>query len=149
MYDNFNVLKTKLTTLSLILPQIAPSSFSKLEDYETEIKNICRIYCGEYNQIGKDYVKAIYETKRKNYDTTEEYEARIYELYEEFLSKLQERYTEKLNQPSFKTELVRYNKIYYNFNTDKENGNYWAKIISDSPEQLDFWFDFINGETSF
>lgn len=148
-YDNFNVLKTKLTTLSLILPQIAPSSFSKLEDYETEIKNICRIYCGEYNQIGKDYVKAIYETKRKNYDTTEEYETRIYELYEEFLSKLQERYTEKLNQPSFKTELVRYNKIYYNFNTDKENANYWAKIISDSPEQLDFWFDFINGETSF
>lgn len=148
-YDNFNTLKTKLTTISLLLPQIAPSSFSELEDYEAEIKNICRIYCGEYNQIGKDYVKAIYETKRKDYDTTEEYEAQIYALYEEFLSKLQKQYTEKLNQPSFKTELVRYNKIYYNFNTDKENGDYWAKIISDSPEQLDFWFDFINGETSF
>lgn len=148
-YDNFNTLKTKLTTLSLILPQIAPSSFSKLEDYEAEIKSICKIYCGEYNQLGKNYVKAIYETKRKNYDTTEDYEAQIYALYEEFLSKLQEQYTERLNQPSFKTELVRYNKIYYNFNTDKENGDYWAKIISDSPEQLDFWFDFINGETSF
>lgn len=148
-YDNFNTLKTKLTTLSLILPQITPSSFSKLEDYEAEIKSICKIYCGEYSQLGKNYVKAIYEIKRKNYDTTEDYEAQIYTLYEEFLSKLQEQYTERLNQPSFKTELVRYNKIYYNFNTDKENGDYWAKIISDSPEQLDFWFDFINGETSF
>lgn len=148
-YDNFNTLKTKLTTISLLLPQIAPSSFSSLEEYEIEIKNICRSYCGEYNQIGKDYVKAIYEVRRKNYDTTEDYNARIYELYEEFLSQLQEQYTEKLNKPSFKTELVRYNKIYYNYNTGKENGDYWAKIISDSPEQLDFWFDFINGETSF
>ena len=148
-YDNFNTLKTKLTTMSLILPQIAPSSFSKLEDYEAEIKNICKTYCGEYSQIGQDYVKAIYEIKRKNYDTIEEYETQIYKLYEEFLSKLQIQYMDKLNKPSFKTELVRYNKIYYNYNIDKENGDYWAKIISDSPEQLDFWFDFINGETSF
>ena len=148
-YDNFNTLKTKFTTLSLLLPQITPSSFSKIEDYETEIKSICQIYCGEYNQLGKDYTKTIYEIKRKNYDTTEDYEKHLYRTYEEFLSKLQKQYTEKLNKPAFKTELVRYNKIYYNYNTDKENGNYWAKIVFDSPEQLDFWFDFINGETSF
>lgn len=148
-YDNFNTLKTNYTTLSLCLPQVAPSSYDNVEDYEDAIKSLCKYYCGEYGTLGKQYVQAIYAIKRKNYDTQEEYEEKLYDLYDEFLSKLQEQYTSTLNKPDFKVEFVRYSKVYYDFNTDKDSGNYWIKLVSESPEQLDFWFDFINGETSF
>ena len=58
-------------------------------------------------------------------------------------------YSIKINEPYYRTEWAFYQNIYYNFNNDSLSGDYWTKMITESPELLDFWFDFINGETSY
>lgn len=46
------------------------------------------------------------------------------------------------------SEDVIYCEGYYNYNRDSTTGNYWAKEVSQNPEQLLFWFDFLDGEGS-
>ena len=43
---------------------------------------------------------------------------------------------------------VIYCEGYYEFNHDETTGNYWAKEVSQNPESLLFWFDFLDAEGS-
>ena len=45
-------------------------------------------------------------------------------------------------------EDIIYCEGYYNYNKDITTGNYWSKEISSTPEQLLFWFDFLDAEGS-
>ena len=46
------------------------------------------------------------------------------------------------------SEDVIYCEGYYDYNRDFTTGNYWAKEVSQNPEQLLFWFDFLDAEGS-
>ena len=37
---------------------------------------------------------------------------------------------------------------YYNYYKDQETGNYWNKMVDENPENLLFWFDFLDAEGS-
>ena len=45
-------------------------------------------------------------------------------------------------------EQINYYQGYYNYNIEPDNANYWAKEVSDNPEGLLFWFDFLDSEGS-
>ena len=46
-------------------------------------------------------------------------------------------------------EVVNYTYGYYNYYHNEENdGNYWVKTITDKPELLNFWFDFLECENT-
>ena len=46
-------------------------------------------------------------------------------------------------------ENVNYSYGYYNYNhNEQKDGNYWVKTISDNPELLTFWFDFLESENN-
>lgn len=72
-----------------------------------------------YNTVNKIYEKATEYNINKNY----------YEL------------------THFMYEPVNYAYGYYNYYHNEENdGNYWVKTITDNPEALVFWFDFLECE---
>ena len=45
-------------------------------------------------------------------------------------------------------EYITYAEGFYSYFNDKETGNYWNKTITDYPESLIFWFDFLDAEGS-
>lgn len=45
-------------------------------------------------------------------------------------------------------EKIIYCNGYYNYNVEPETANYWSKAVSNSPEGLLFWFDFLDAEGS-
>ena len=45
-------------------------------------------------------------------------------------------------------EYITYAEGFYSYFNDKETGNYWNKTITDYPENLIFWFDFLDAEGS-
>ena len=54
-----------------------------------------------------------------------------------------------MQKPYYIEESVQYQTVHYDYNINTSSGDYWNKYITEAPETLDFWFDFINGETSF
>ena len=148
-YNNFNELKTNYTESHLYIPIQSPSAYKNLEAYIVALENLTLTYVGDFPTAAKEKIEAIYNVKMKDYKTTKEYQAKINEMYLEYIDWLYLTYPTEMQKPHYKVEWVYYQNIYYNFNQDSLSGNYWCKDISNSPEQLDFWFDFINGETSF
>lgn len=45
-------------------------------------------------------------------------------------------------------EKIIYCNGYYDYNIEPETANYWSKAVSNSPEGLLFWFDFLDAEGS-
>ena len=45
-------------------------------------------------------------------------------------------------------EKIIYCNGYYDYNIEPETANYWSKAVSNSPEGLLFWFDFLDAENS-
>lgn len=45
-------------------------------------------------------------------------------------------------------EQINYYNGYYDYNIDPTSANYWAKEVSNNPEGLLFWFDFLDAEGS-
>ena len=45
-------------------------------------------------------------------------------------------------------EKIIYCNGYYDYNVEPETANYWSKAVSNSPEGLLFWFDFLDAEGS-
>ena len=50
----------------------------------------------------------------------------------------------KVDEKNFKTEIL----FGYDYYKDKETGNYWNKMVDENPENLLFWFDFLDAEGS-
>ena len=48
----------------------------------------------------------------------------------------------------YNREIIPWRYGYYLYNRDKENSNYWSKMITKSPESLIFWIDFLDSEYS-
>ena len=46
------------------------------------------------------------------------------------------------------TEKIYYFNGYYDYYNDPEKGNYWIKMIDENPENLLFWFDFLDADGS-
>lgn len=148
-YNNFNELKTNYTESNLYIPAQLPTNYTNIDTYIQALKDLTLEYAGYFPKAAQEKITAIYNVKVKDYETTEKYKEKINEMYLEYIDWLYLTYPTQMQKPNYKTEWVYYQKIYYTFNQDSLTGDYWSQDISNSPEQLDFWFDFINGETSF
>jgi hypothetical protein len=68
--------------------------------------------------------------------------------YKEYVS----RYKYKDNYGTLSSDII-VDKIYYNygfyeFHNNPAEANYWSKAVTDEPESLFFWFDFLDAENS-
>ena len=147
-YNNFNELKTNKNELINNLPLIKPSSYLQMNDFISQVENFCKNYCNGLNNTARKKLEEIYKLNRNNFDTNEKYNETITSMYLEFIDYLESLYPKQLKYPAYDISRVQYQIVYYDFNNDSITGNYWTKLITESPEQLEFWFDFINGENS-
>ncbi len=149
-YDNFNEIKTNYSEISLQIYTYSTASYSKSEEYIQAIADLSKKYLNlsELDGTTENAIKTLSLIQRKNYDTEEEFKQALQEAYDEYLLFLQNKYSQQINDYYWLYEFAQYKKGYYNFNRDFENGDFWSHIITKTPEQLIFWFDFINGQTS-
>ena len=54
----------------------------------------------------------------------------------------------KINPGNISLEKIYYFSGYYDYYNDSTTNNYWAKIVNDNPENLLFWFDFLDADGS-
>ena len=148
-YNNFHELKTNNMDFTLQLSTFDPSTFTSSEQFIAEIESLSMKYIGKLDEDDKAIINEISKLSIYDYDYSEEYYNMLYSYYNRYLQSLYDKHTVKMNEPCYLIEPVQYKKAIYNFNTDTENGDFWNKLISEYPEQLNFWFDFINGENSF
>ena len=57
-------------------------------------------------------------------------------------------YGNKIENGEILTEKVYYFNGYYDYYNNPEEGNYWTKMIDENPENLLFWFDFLDADGS-
>ena len=87
------------------------------------------------------------EKKQKKIEDFEEY----HQMIEEIAKLKDELLRNRAELENFKRrsneERIKYLNGYYDYYTDGKN-KYWSKEISDNPENLLFWFDFLDAEGS-
>lgn len=148
-YNNFNELKTNYTEISNNIPAVLPTGYSSVDSYIAILKELTLEYVGVFPRTADEKLTAIYKVDKNLFKTEKEYNQKIQNMYIDYINWLASSYSVKINEPYYRTEWAFYQNIYYNFNNDSLSGDYWTKMITESPELLDFWFDFINGETSY
>lgn len=57
-------------------------------------------------------------------------------------------YGNQIENGEILTEKIYYFNGYYDYYNDPEKGNYWIKMIDENPENLLFWFDFLDADGS-
>ena len=148
-YNNFNQLRTNLTELKAALLLLNKDNYSSFDLFNTDVKNIVKEYINEYSPEAQVKAEEIYKIKQLNTETEKDYLNRLKSAMKDYIGWFEVEYLEQVQKPYYKEESVSYQTIHYNFNINAINGDYWNKDITNSPETLDFWFDFINGEISF
>lgn len=147
-YNNFNELRTNQTELINNVYYIQPGSYISEDEYVLQVENFCKEYCEGLDNKARNILKEIHKVNRNNFKTNKEYQQHINLLYHNFIKYLEDLHPIQLKQPAYDIYRIQYQIVYYDFNTDNINGNYWTKLITEAPEKLEFWFDFINGENS-
>ena len=130
--------------------------FDSEEEYENaiqKIKNNYQEYIDKPSNLSKiydeDLINQMWMLNEKNYHSKDEFLEVLHGVYDQYLAILREENAEIIREIILKYSQVHYKKAIYNYKRDSENGDYWTYTISRSPEDLIFWFDFINGQTSY
>ena len=147
-YDNYNQMKTNKTEITYSMYEMYPSSYPTIEGYKEAIQKLQEIYINSDDILDDEILNSIYQLKEEDFDDEYDFREALRQAYNKYLDLIYKRYTEILMEEILTYEQVHYKRGYYEFNRDGENGNYWTKLINTSPEELIFWFDFVNGKTS-
>lgn len=147
-YDNYNIMKTNKTEITHLIYDIQPETYADIKDYTKAIQSLQKTYVNNDKILDETILNSIYQLKIDDFDTEDDYWQAIKQSYDNYLSLVYKQHTEILMEEILTFEQVHYKKGYYEYNRDKDSGDYWAKMISTTPEDLRFWFDFVNGKSS-
>lgn len=147
-YDNYNNMKTTNMELTYDIYGILPKAYDKIDDYKKAIQKVQEKYVKSNKIYNEDLINQLWLLKEDDYDSKDEFLEALHRGYEEYLRPLRIEYREIVNEKILTYQQVHYKKAIYNYKRDSEHGDYWTLTINNNPEDLIFWFDFINGESS-
>lgn len=147
-YDNYNNIKTNHSEIIKDIYNIIPKDYNKVEDFKQAILQIQNGYINSTENYDDSILNVIYLAKVDDFNTEDEYLTWLRQEYDLYLDILKQKNAEILKENILSYEQVHYKKANYAYNHNPETGDYWTKMINTNPEDLVFWFDFINGDTS-
>lgn len=133
------------------------NDFATAQAYEAAVKAIEDKYskyikdqeANIYKIYNQDLVNELWLLNKADYNSTEDYLEAVRIKYDSYIVSLRNANKDILKELILSYQQVHYKKAIYNYKRDPEHADFWSYTISNSPEDLVFWFDFINGETSY
>ena len=133
------------------------NDFATAQAYEAAVKAIEDKYskyikdqeANIYKIYNQDLVNELWLLNKADYNSTEDYLEAVRTKYDSYITSLRNANKDILKELILSYQQVHYKKAIYNYKRDPEHADFWSYTISNSPEDLVFWFDFINGETSY